>query len=89
MTKVFITGLDDLSVGDILFHPGDEHIYQYRVSELHPTLYRCVGLEYKRHTAIAWNKMGIFPITKPREMYKKYEEFKYDPNQAGDTEDDI
>ncbi|QIG73009.1 hypothetical protein EVB99_018 [Rhizobium phage RHph_N3_19] len=89
MTKVFITGLDDLSVGDILFHPGDEHVYSYRVREIEPNLTRCIGLGYKRHTAVAWIEMGMFPLTTAQQMYKLNVMYKYDPNQQGDRDDDI
>lgn len=92
MTKVFITGLDDLNVGDELFHPGDEDVNTYRVRELDPGSERCVGLEYKRHTlgdGAPWNRVGMYKIETVLQMYKTHVMYKYDPNQTGDTEDDI
>ncbi|QIG69390.1 hypothetical protein EVB79_020 [Rhizobium phage RHph_N3_13] len=89
MTKVFIIGLDDLSVGDILFFPQDESVHSYRVTGLRPGEHDCVGLEYKKHHESTWHGLGNYPITTACRTYKIYETFKYDPNQAGDTEDDI
>lgn len=88
MTKVCITGLGDISIGDIIFFPGDDHYNHYRVTGIRDG-HDCVELEYKRLDAKTWLRLGWYPESIIAKTYKKYEEFKYDPNQAGDTDDDI
>lgn len=85
-----ITGIDEISVGDVLKHKSDWETTSYLVTEIFLSEDR-MRLSYKREDGRVpqdWAELGLF--TGAQRMCRIVSEFlPYDPKQQGDTDDDI
>lgn len=85
-----ISGIAEVTVGDIVWHPSDFETTSYLITEVSIPEDR-FRLSYMRDDGrypTAWVDLGSF--YGPQKMHRKVPEFlKYDPKQAGDTDDDI
>lgn len=89
MTKVFITGPDDIEVGDIIHH----RIYEWLVISIQPdgrfsTRHRETGSkgDFSNHME-GWTWKAF--EGENYHLTKGFKQFKYDPEQTGDRDDDI
>jgi len=95
MTKVYITDLDDLSVGDILYHAGDYGRAEYMVTEIDTESARPIRLSYRSPLPggypPVWTDLGTFMTVSCGilNMWKIKAMYDYHQGQTGDTDDDI